>query len=161
TETQDLILENITKDQIYTEAKEENEEKLKNVKNKGYGPGINLQGYCTNKERCIASKGDRSVWVNQGFGNISITPIKTCYMCPSCEKSTVTSVISVKFFNSEYSIESSDGPLHEIGLSYKLKASKIIQHATSLENLIDRSKKAMESQEILNLVEELEQCSIT
>ncbi|ETO02510.1 hypothetical protein RFI_34921, partial [Reticulomyxa filosa] len=95
TEIQDLILENTTKDQNKdTEAKEdrkENERKLKNVKNKGFGPGINLQGYCTNKEGCIASKGDRLVWVNQGFVDISITPIKTCYMCPSCEKSTVAS----------------------------------------------------------------------
>ncbi|ETO02647.1 hypothetical protein RFI_34771, partial [Reticulomyxa filosa] len=64
TETQDLILENTAKDQNKdAEAKEdrkENEKKLKNVENKGFGPGINLQGYCTNKERCIASKGDRS-----------------------------------------------------------------------------------------------------
>ncbi|ETO11827.1 hypothetical protein RFI_25549, partial [Reticulomyxa filosa] len=54
TETQDLILENTTKDQNKdTEAKEdikENEGKLDNIKNKGFGPGINLQGYCTNKE---------------------------------------------------------------------------------------------------------------
>ncbi|ETO27794.1 hypothetical protein RFI_09333, partial [Reticulomyxa filosa] len=64
TETQDLILKNTTKGQNKdTEAKEdrkENEGKLKNAKNKGFGPGINLQGYCTNKEGCIASKGDRS-----------------------------------------------------------------------------------------------------
>ncbi|ETN97923.1 hypothetical protein RFI_39603, partial [Reticulomyxa filosa] len=62
-ETQHLILENTTKDQNKgTEAKEdrkENEEKLKNAENKGFGPGINLQGCCTNKEGCIASKGDR------------------------------------------------------------------------------------------------------
>ncbi|ETO02752.1 hypothetical protein RFI_34661, partial [Reticulomyxa filosa] len=131
------------------------------------------QGYCTNKEGCIASKGDRLVWVNQEFRDISITPIQTCYICPSCEKSTVLSVIRVTFFNSEYSIESSDGSLREIdkkykcahklesGLSYKLKANKIVQHATSLEDLIDQSKKAMKSQEILNLVRELERCSIT
>ncbi|ETO02776.1 hypothetical protein RFI_34637, partial [Reticulomyxa filosa] len=161
-ETQHFILENTAKDQNKdTAAKEdrkENEGKLKNVKNKGFGPGINLQGYCTNKEGCIASKGDRLVWVNQGFEDISITPIKTCYMCPSCEKPTVASVIRVKFFNSEYS---SDGSLHVTGLSYKLKANKIVQHATSLEDLINRSKNAMKSQEILNLVEELERCSIT
>ncbi|ETN99219.1 hypothetical protein RFI_38262, partial [Reticulomyxa filosa] len=95
TKTQHLILENTTKDQNKdTKAKEdrkENEGKSKNAENKGFGPGINLQGYCTNKEGCIASKGDRLVWVNQGFGDISITPIQTCYMCPSCEKSTVAS----------------------------------------------------------------------
>ncbi|ETO02100.1 hypothetical protein RFI_35336 [Reticulomyxa filosa] len=128
-----------------TEAKEdrkENEGKLKKAENKGFGPGINLQGYCTNKDGCIASKGDRLVWVNQGFEDVSITPVKTCYICPSCEKSTVTSIKRVKFFNSEYSIESSDGSLHDIGkkykyahkfesgLSYKLKANKIVQHAT-------------------------------
>ncbi|ETO08830.1 hypothetical protein RFI_28556 [Reticulomyxa filosa] len=154
---------------------EENADKLKKDVNTGYtgeyGPGINLQGYCTN-ETCLASKGKLLVWINEEFKDISIIPNKVSYHCPDCEQLTVTSVIKVMFFNSEHSIYASNGLAHindnnyqctyslESELSYKLKANKIIQHAITLQDLINRSEAAMISNEIINLVNELEQYSI-
>ncbi|ETN97268.1 hypothetical protein RFI_40263, partial [Reticulomyxa filosa] len=151
---------------------ESNEEKLKKVENTGYtgeyGSGINLQGYCTNNDGCLASKGNILVWIKQEFDNISIIPDKTCYKCPDCGELSIKCIKNVMFFNCEHSIYSSNGSSHkndnnyqciypiESGLSYTLKANKIIQHAISLEDLINRSEKAMESDEIINLVKELE-----
>ncbi|ETO08161.1 hypothetical protein RFI_29227 [Reticulomyxa filosa] len=77
------------------------------------------------------------------------------------------------FFNSEYSIATDDESVNvndnnysrtypiRSGLIYKLKADKIRQHATSLEDLIHRSEIAMTSEEITSLVKELEKYSIT
>ncbi|ETO10930.1 NB-ARC domain-containing protein [Reticulomyxa filosa] len=135
-------------------------------------PGINLQGYCTNQD-CLASKAKFPVWVSLGFVNISFHADKTSYCCPDCRQSTVTSIVKAMLFNSEHSISSSNNltsvkdnhyqcfyPIKS-GLSYQLKAEQIRQHATSLEDLITRSKKAMMSNEIINLVSELQKYLIT
>ncbi|ETN97919.1 hypothetical protein RFI_39607, partial [Reticulomyxa filosa] len=135
-------------------------------------PGINLQGYCMNKD-CLAANARLPVWVNVDFTSITLTSANTSYKCPDCEKSTVVSVMKVMFFNSEHSIYASDGSSHEKDynyqrtypiqseLTYTLKANRIKQHANSLEDLITRSESAMTSIEILNLVAELQKYGIT
>ncbi|ETO09302.1 hypothetical protein RFI_28085 [Reticulomyxa filosa] len=135
-------------------------------------PGINLQGYCTNVD-CLAAKAKLPVWVNLGFGDISFNSDKTSYRCPDCGHFTVTSIIKAMIFNSEHSICASDNSIPvkdnhyqcfyviKQGLAYELKAKKIRQHATNLEDLIDRSESAMMSNEILNLVAELQKYLIT
>ncbi|ETO35467.1 hypothetical protein RFI_01597 [Reticulomyxa filosa] len=109
--------------------------------------------------------GESKIW---RYFNYSI---KTCYMCPSCDRSTVAPVIRVKFFNSEYSIDSSYGPLHEIdnkykythplesGLSYKLKANKIVQLAKSLEDLIAQVKRQWKVKRFNNEVKDMKRLS--
>ncbi|ETO12362.1 hypothetical protein RFI_25012, partial [Reticulomyxa filosa] len=113
------------------------------------------------------------VWINLKFGEISFDSNKISYSCPDCNQSTVTSLIKVLFFNSEYSIFASDGSASEndhnyqrsypiqSGLKYTLKANKIRQHAKSIEDLRDRSEKAMMSNDIINLVAELQKYLIT
>ncbi|ETO12171.1 hypothetical protein RFI_25205, partial [Reticulomyxa filosa] len=135
-------------------------------------PGINLQGYCINAD-CLAAKTKLPVWVNLGFGDISFHSEKTSYNCPDCGQSAVTSVTKAMLFNSEHVISSSDNPTPvkdnhyqcfysiKSGLSYEVKARKIRQHATSLEDLINRSEDAMTSSEIINLVSELQKYLIT
>ncbi|ETO33521.1 hypothetical protein RFI_03583 [Reticulomyxa filosa] len=135
-------------------------------------PGINLQGYCTNTD-CLASKANLPVWVNLGFGDISFNSEKTLYNCPDCGQSTVTSIAKAMIFNSEHAISSSDSAIPvkdnhyqcfypiKLELSYEVKAKKIRQHATSLEDLINRSENAMMSNEIINLVSELQKYMIT
>ncbi|ETO32715.1 hypothetical protein RFI_04401, partial [Reticulomyxa filosa] len=116
-------------------------------------PGINLQGYCTNAD-CLTAKIKLLVWANLGFGDVSFASDKTSFCCPACKQTTVTLVVKAIFFNSEYSISFfGSTPMkgnyyqssHRInsGLSYQLKARKIKQHATSLEDLIARSEAAM------------------
>ncbi|ETO09924.1 NB-ARC domain-containing protein, partial [Reticulomyxa filosa] len=134
--------------------------------------GINLQGYCKNKE-CLAGKAKISVWMNLEFGEISLDSNNISYSCPVCKQLTLTSVIKALFFNSEHSIYASDGSSHEndynyqrsypiqSGLKYTLKANKIRQHAESIEDLRDRSEKAMMSNDIINLVAELQKHEIT
>ncbi|ETO34935.1 hypothetical protein RFI_02139, partial [Reticulomyxa filosa] len=135
-------------------------------------PGINLQGYCINMD-CLAAKAKLPVWVNIGFGDISFESNKTSFRCPDCGQSTVTSIVKAMIFNSEHSISSSENltpvkgnhyqcfyPI-KAGLSYELKSKKIRQHATSLEDLITRSENAMMSNEIINLVAELQKYLIT
>ncbi|ETO01499.1 hypothetical protein RFI_35940 [Reticulomyxa filosa] len=135
-------------------------------------PGINLQGYCTNID-CLASKAKLPVWVNIGFSDISFDSEKTSYGCPDCGQFTVTSIIKAMIFNSEHAISSNDNPVPvkdnhyqcfytiKLGSSYEIKAKKIRQHATSLEDLINRSENAMISGEIINLVSELQKYLIT
>ncbi|ETO04970.1 hypothetical protein RFI_32426 [Reticulomyxa filosa] len=135
-------------------------------------PGINLQGYCTNMD-CLAAKAKLPVWVNIGFGDVSFKSDKTSCRCPDCGQSTVTSIVKAMIFNSEHTISSSDNltPVKDnhyqcfypikSGLSYEVKAKKIRQHATSLEDLITRSENAMISNEIINLVAELQKYLIT
>ncbi|ETN97362.1 hypothetical protein RFI_40169 [Reticulomyxa filosa] len=127
--------------------KEEEHEKVGEIK-----PGINLQGYCNN-EKCLASKGKLLVWVNLEFIEISFIPDKTKLECPNCLEKTVTTVIKAMFYNSEHSIHAI-GDLKTVesnnyqctytidaGLSYELKAQKIRQLATSIEDLRDRTMK--------------------
>ncbi|ETO29106.1 NB-ARC domain-containing protein, partial [Reticulomyxa filosa] len=135
-------------------------------------PGINLQGYCTN-EYCLAAKAKLPIWVNIEFGDISFVSNNTSYCCPDCRQLTVTSITKAMLFNSEHSICASGESVPvkdncyqcfytiKSGLVYKLKAKKIRQHATSLEDLISRSEHAMNSEEILNLVAELQKYLIT
>ncbi|ETO15385.1 WD-40 repeat-containing protein [Reticulomyxa filosa] len=135
-------------------------------------PGINLQGYCINQD-CLASKAKIPVWVNLGFVNISFQSDKAPYYCPDCGQLTVTSIIKAMIFNSEHYISSNDNsiPVNDnyyqcfypikSGLCYEIKAKKIRQHATSLEDLINRSEKAMISNEIINLIAELQKYLIT
>ncbi|ETO17191.1 viral A-type inclusion protein, partial [Reticulomyxa filosa] len=123
-------------------------------------PGINLQGYCINGN-CLASKAKIPVWVNEEFKCISLAPNTTSFLCPDCKQLTVTSITKVIFFNSEHSIclKSNNYKCEysiKSELLYKLKADKIFQHAESLEDLISRSENAMASNEILNLVKELQ-----
>ncbi|ETO06869.1 hypothetical protein RFI_30524, partial [Reticulomyxa filosa] len=125
-------------------------------------PGINLQGYCTNID-CLASKAKLLVWINIGFCDISFNSEKTLYNCPDCGQLTVTSIIKAVIFNSEHVISSNDNPIPvkdnhyqslyaiKLGSSYEIKAKRIRQHATSLEDLINRSENAMTSNEIINL----------
>ncbi|ETO35315.1 hypothetical protein RFI_01748, partial [Reticulomyxa filosa] len=140
-----------------TEQKEEEKVEIGETK-----PGINLQGYCTNID-CLASKAKLPVWVNIGFSDISFDSEKTSYGCPDCGQFTVTSIIKAMIFNSEHAISSNDNPVPvkdnhyqcfytiKLGSSYEIKAKKIRQHATSLEDLINRSENAMISGEIINL----------
>ncbi|ETO28274.1 hypothetical protein RFI_08856 [Reticulomyxa filosa] len=135
-------------------------------------PGVNLQGYCTNGD-CLAAKAKLPVWVDIGFGDVSFTSDKTAYCCPDCGKSTVSSIAKTMIFNSEHSIGANDNSLPvrdnhyqcfytiKPGLTYELKAKKIRQHATNLEDLIHRSEDAMVSNEIINLVAELQKYLIT
>ncbi|ETO14568.1 NB-ARC domain-containing protein [Reticulomyxa filosa] len=135
-------------------------------------PGINLQGFCTNTD-CLAAKARLAVWVNMGFGNISFNSEQTSYRCPDCGQPAVTSIAKAMILNSEHWISSSDNPIPvndkhyqclyaiKVGLSYEIKAQKIRQHATSLEDLITRSEHAMTSNEIINLVCELQKYLIT
>ncbi|ETO33563.1 hypothetical protein RFI_03538, partial [Reticulomyxa filosa] len=134
--------------------------------------GINLQGYCVNED-CLASKAKLPVWVNIGFGDISFVSNKTSHCCPDCKQSTVTTIMRVMIFNSEHSICASDNSIPvkdnhyqcfysiKLGLSYEIKAKKIRQHATSLEDLITRSENAMMSNEVINLITELQKYLIT
>ncbi|ETO24762.1 hypothetical protein RFI_12393 [Reticulomyxa filosa] len=135
-------------------------------------PGINLQGHCRNMD-CLAAKAKLPVWINLEFGSVTFVSDNTAYNCPDCKQSTVTSIIKVMIFNSEHSICASDDTIPvkdnhyqctypiKSGLSYDLKANKIRQHATSLEDLITRSEIAMTSVEIVNLVAELQNYLIT
>ncbi|ETO18164.1 hypothetical protein RFI_19118, partial [Reticulomyxa filosa] len=135
-------------------------------------PGINLQGYCVNPN-CLVAKAKLPVWVNIGFGDIAFTSDKTSYCCPDCRQSTIALIMKAMIFNSEHSICASDNstPVKDnhyqciyaikTGLSYSLTAKKIRQHATSLEDLINRSEHAMVSNEIINLVTELQKYLIT
>ncbi|ETO33233.1 hypothetical protein RFI_03874, partial [Reticulomyxa filosa] len=135
-------------------------------------PGINLQGYCNN-ETCLASKAKLPVWVNIGFDSITFISNKTNFCCPDCKKETVNLIVKATFYNSEHSICASGDPIPVIdnnyqctypiksGLSYELKANKIKQHATNLENLRERSENAMNSIEIKNLITELQKYEIT
>ncbi|ETO07394.1 G-protein beta WD-40 repeats containing protein [Reticulomyxa filosa] len=135
-------------------------------------PGINLQGYCINQD-CLAAKAKLPVWVNIGFGDTSFYSDKTRYCCPDCRQPTVTSVVKVLFFNSEHSITSSDNSIPvkdnyyqcfyviQPKLFYELKSNKIRQHTINLDDLITRSEDAMTSNEILNLVAELQKYLIT
>ncbi|ETO29979.1 hypothetical protein RFI_07141, partial [Reticulomyxa filosa] len=135
-------------------------------------PGINLLGYCTH-ETCLSAKEKFYVWVNIGFGDISLTSDNTLYHCPECLQLSVTSIARVKFFNSEYSIFINNDPVYinkkdyegtypiKPGLTYSLKAERIRQRATSIGDLIIRSEAAMNSEEVLNLVAELQKYMIT
>ncbi|ETO07071.1 WD-40 repeat-containing protein [Reticulomyxa filosa] len=135
-------------------------------------PGINLQGYCKNTD-CLAAKAKIPVWVNIGFGDISFVSDKTSYCCPDCGQFAIASVVKALVSNSEHLISANDGsvPVKENnyqcfytikpGLSYELKANKIRQHSTSLEDLIIRSEAAMQSSELLNLIAELQKYLIT
>ncbi|ETO16399.1 hypothetical protein RFI_20940, partial [Reticulomyxa filosa] len=151
-------------DQAYVKSgKELEEDRSKHYKLKketenaetGYiKPGINLKGYCTNTG-CLASKEKLLVWVNLGFRDISFNSENKSYPCPDCGKSTVTSIENTTIFNSEHIISASDNTSEETNhykCSYLIK-----QHATSLEDLIARSEKAMESDEIKKLSSELQQ----
>ncbi|ETO16128.1 hypothetical protein RFI_21227, partial [Reticulomyxa filosa] len=80
---------------------------------------------------CLAAKGKLLVWVNIGFEAVSFTSDKALYCCPDCRESTVGSIV------------------------------KAIQHATSLEDLRERSENAMNSVEITNLVTKLQKYEIT
>ncbi|ETO34415.1 WD-40 repeat protein [Reticulomyxa filosa] len=173
--TQDLIAQQSEHKDVNAEA-EQRAEKLKKEDEKveigTTKPGINLQGYCTNID-CLAAKAKLPVWVNLGFGAISFHADNTLYYCPDCGQSTVASIIKTMIFNAEHSISASNDPtpatdnhyqcFYQIksGLSYELKAKKIKQHATSLEDLITRSEAAMTSVEIINLVAELQKYLIT
>ncbi|ETO36350.1 NB-ARC domain-containing protein [Reticulomyxa filosa] len=136
-------------------------------------PGINLQGYCTNKQGCLASDKKIPVWINQEFKDITFTSDEMSYHCSVCGSSTITLIIKVTFFNSEHSICASDTnklvkdnhyqctyPIRP-GIYYELKATKIRQHANNIDDLINRSEDAMKSIEIEKLVKELEKYSIT
>ncbi|ETO14549.1 G-protein beta WD-40 repeats containing protein [Reticulomyxa filosa] len=147
--------------------KEEESEKVGEIK-----PGINLQGYCDN-EKCLASKGRLLVWINVGFTEIAFVADKVRFECPDCRNKTVTSIVKAMFYNSDHLIcASGDSKPVEAnnyqctytiasGLSYELKAKKIRQLATSIEDLRDRSERAMNSNEITNLVIELQKYDIT
>ncbi|ETO34934.1 hypothetical protein RFI_02140, partial [Reticulomyxa filosa] len=135
-------------------------------------PGINVQGYCANMD-CLAAKAKLPVWVSLGFGDISFNSEKTSYSCPDCGQSSVASIVKAMIFNSEHSISSNDNLISvkdkhyqcfyliKSGLSYEVKAKKIRQHATSLEDLITRSENAMMDNELINLVAELQKYLIT
>ncbi|ETO14616.1 hypothetical protein RFI_22753, partial [Reticulomyxa filosa] len=134
-------------------------------------PGINLQGYCNN-EICLAAKAKLPAWINIGFDNITFISDKTSFNCPDCKKETVSLIVKAMFYNSEYSICANDDliPVKDNNyqcsytikpaLSYELKANKIKQHATSIEDLRERSEQAMNSVEINNLVTELQKYEI-
>ncbi|ETO13712.1 peptidase C14, caspase catalytic subunit p20 [Reticulomyxa filosa] len=164
----------IKNDQISHEADQAYHYKLKKETEKAVTgkikPGINLQGYCTNTG-CLASDEKLLVWVNLGFSNISFSSANTSYPCPDCGKSTVTFIRKTTIFNSEHKISANDNTpektnhykcsyLIKSRLSYKVNASEIRQHATSLEDLIARSEKAMESNEIKKLSSKLQQYDI-
>ncbi|ETO02710.1 hypothetical protein RFI_34704 [Reticulomyxa filosa] len=135
-------------------------------------PGINLQGYCIN-QTCLAAKVKLPVWVNIGFDNITFVSDNASFSCPDCKKSTVTSIIKAMFYNAEHSIYASGDPMPvndnnyqcsyaiKPGLSYELKANKIRQHAKNIEDLRERSERAMNDVEIRNLVTELQKYEIT
>ncbi|ETO08793.1 hypothetical protein RFI_28593, partial [Reticulomyxa filosa] len=173
-------LQKKTKSNEELKGDEQMEEKLHKIKKEDektetgeIKPGINLQGFCENIE-CLAANARLPVWVNEEFKEISFFSDKTLYRCPDCKQSTVTSITKAMFLNSEYSI-STNGDLIQVkdnnhyqytypitpGSSYKLKAQKIRQHATSLKDLVTRSETAMISDEIIKLVKELEKYSIT
>ncbi|ETO33343.1 hypothetical protein RFI_03765, partial [Reticulomyxa filosa] len=134
-------------------------------------PGINLQGYCIN-ETCLAANAKLPVWVNVGFDNITFVSDKTSFSCSDCKDSTITSIVKAMFYNSEHSICASGDSIPvkdnnyqclytiKFGLSYELKANKIRQHAKSIEDLRDRSERAMNSTEIRNLITELQKYEI-
>ncbi|ETO29051.1 NB-ARC domain-containing protein [Reticulomyxa filosa] len=134
--------------------------------------GINLQGFCENID-CLAAKAKFPVWVNIGFGDISFVSDKTSYCCPDCKQPTVASIIKAMLFNSEHRIYADDNspPVMDNyyqafytikhGLTYTMHATKIRQHATNLQDLITRSERAMESEEVKKLVEELQKHLIT
>ncbi|ETO30901.1 hypothetical protein RFI_06221 [Reticulomyxa filosa] len=163
--TEDEKIEEKPSDKI--EKKEEEIEEIGETK-----PGINLQGYCVNKD-CLASKAKLLVWVNIGFDAITFIPDKTFYNCPNCKQSTVASVVKVLFLDSEHSICDNDTSLPtksnhyqcyysiKFGLTYQLQARKILQHAINLEDLITRSENAILSTEIINLMIELQKHLIT
>ncbi|ETO02844.1 hypothetical protein RFI_34569, partial [Reticulomyxa filosa] len=147
--------------------KEEENEKVGQIKS-----GINLQGYCNN-EKCLASKGKLLVWINLEFTEISLTPDKIKFECPNCMEKTVTTIIKAMFYNSDHSIHAI-GDLKKLesnnyqctytitsGLCYELKAKKIRQLATSIEDLRVRSENAMNSNEIASLIAELRKYDIT
>ncbi|ETN98518.1 hypothetical protein RFI_38974, partial [Reticulomyxa filosa] len=129
-------------------------------------------GYCTN-DICLASKLKLPVWINIGFNAISIVPGKTLFDCINCKEATVTAIVKALFYNSEHAIrENDDATIATTNaykcsyaikpeFSYELKANKIRQHATNIDDLIERSEHAVNSIEIKNLVMELQKYEIT
>ncbi|ETO28819.1 hypothetical protein RFI_08308 [Reticulomyxa filosa] len=137
-----------------------------------FKPGINLQGNCINED-CLAAKGKLLVWVNIGFESVSFMSGQTLFTCPDCGKLTVTSVVKAMLYNAEHSIGAS-GDLAPVkdnnyqcsytiqpGILYEISATKIRQHAKSIEELREKSENAMNSIEIKNLVTELQRYDIT
>jgi len=137
--------------------------------------GINLHGYCNNKE-CLAAKSSLEIWINIGNDkNITLneTMIKSL-ICPNCKKQTIELIDKVTFYNSEFSIQSNnqnnDVPMNgrqyqstfgiKSGVIYQLNAKKIRQPAKDLDDLIKRSGYAMESKDMLGMVAELEKYDI-
>ncbi|ETO29132.1 NB-ARC domain-containing protein [Reticulomyxa filosa] len=181
----ELVINDIVQQAVEKEKQQTNEESTGNASKQGnlqkemekteigeIKPGINLQGYCSN-ESCLASKAKLAVWVNIGFENIRFISDKTSLNCPDCKKETVTYIIKAMFYNSEYSININNDiktikdnnyeSIYSIkeGIIYELKANKIKQHAKSIEDLRERSEKAMNSIEIKNLIIELQKYEIT
>ncbi|ETO21880.1 hypothetical protein RFI_15323 [Reticulomyxa filosa] len=100
--------------------------------------GINLQGYCTNVD-CLASKAKLPAMIfnSEHITNANDNPIS----------------VKDNHYQCFYSIKP--------GLFYEIKAKKIRQYETNLEDLIRRSEDAMVSNEIINLVSELQKYLIT
>ncbi|ETO22300.1 hypothetical protein RFI_14899, partial [Reticulomyxa filosa] len=136
-------------------------------------PGINLQGYCVNKERCLASQSELLIWINIGFCRIWSYFPNTSFPCPHCGELSVNSILKLMTYNSEYLCYVSSTKkfvrrncyefTHE-GISKEfctVRVMKIRQHAESIEDLIKRSTNAMRSSKIINLLKELKRHGIT
>ncbi|ETO15642.1 hypothetical protein RFI_21722, partial [Reticulomyxa filosa] len=115
--------------------------------------GINLQGLCS-KHECLAAKTHLPVWVNVGFKEsllLNEFSIRIINGSNSDNKDN-KSVIQDNRHQCTYSIK--------FGVSYELQATKIKQHTKVLGELILKSQKAMDSDEMKNLVKTLRQYHI-
>ncbi|ETO10827.1 NB-ARC domain-containing protein [Reticulomyxa filosa] len=168
-ETQDVKVDKIEKE----------EEKIQIGELKS---GINLGGLCS-KSECLAAQAKSTVWINIGLSEGLIVSSMDCgnktFPCPNC-KSTVKHISYVRFLNSEFFIRIIDGNnkndendnliakgnqckatyLIKPGYSYELQATEIKQHTNVLEELRSRSEKAMNSDEMKQLINKLEQDGI-
>ena len=142
-------------------------------------PGLNIQGYCQNSlKACLAARSKSSIWINLGYNQteneffIIEKNSTNFYLCPSCKEEKIGSIHTIQINNAEYSIKNYKDKnkkkysgntftfiypfdqLNDDDLMIKVK--KIKQHATSLEDLIEKCKNAMNSPNVNNLLNELE-----
>ncbi|ETO26992.1 vcbs repeat-containing protein [Reticulomyxa filosa] len=136
--------------------------------------GANLLGFCKNAtDKCLAARNKLPTWINLGYTRKGDEPFlinsEALFICPTCEEKCIEGIQKIQFFNAEYSVKTffrrTDviPPSNNYKYTYALKpndilaveARKIRQHATSLEDLIERSRKAMSSPDLQRLLSEL------
>ena len=143
--------------------------------------GLNLKGICTDTT-CIAAKAEIAIIINVGYTKELRMKKAYKHLCPRCKHVSVN-VTSVSFYNAEYEVlrfegaggeyySSADwtlrGRKHKEGVilecdryTYIVKSKKLRQQASSLEDLVQRSEKAMDCEWMRTRITEMEQFGVT